>query len=118
MRSYDPEEWFVRASFLAAEPERGARCALCFALQLEAAAEEGRRRGATHLATTLSTSPRKDVTLVSRLGQEAAACHGLTWEDRIWRKRNGFLRSVQISKELQLYRQNYCGCLYSLSKKE
>jgi predicted adenine nucleotide alpha hydrolase (AANH) superfamily ATPase len=113
MRPYEPEEWFVHASPLAGEPERGARCALCFALQLEAAAEEGQRRGATHLATTLSISPHKDVALLSRLGREAAVSHGLTWEDRVWRKRNGFLRSVEISRELGLYRQSYCGCVYS-----
>ncbi|MDR1979609.1 MAG: epoxyqueuosine reductase QueH [Synergistaceae bacterium] len=113
MRPYEPEEWLVHASPLADEPERGARCALCFALQLRAAAEEGERRGVTHLSTTLSISPHKDAALISRLGREAAASRGLTWEDRIWRKNNGFLRSVQISKELRLYRQNYCGCLYS-----
>jgi predicted adenine nucleotide alpha hydrolase (AANH) superfamily ATPase len=114
-RPYNPEEWFARTSFLADEPERGARCALCFALQLRAAAEEGERRGVTHLATTLSISPHKDVALISRLGREAAASRGLAWEDRIWRKRGGFLRSVRISEELGLYRQNYCGCLYSLN---
>jgi predicted adenine nucleotide alpha hydrolase (AANH) superfamily ATPase len=113
LRPYDPEEWFCHAAPLAGEPEGGARCALCFALQLKAAAEEGERRSATHLATTLSISPHKDVELLSRLGREAAASYGLIWEDRIWRKRNGFLRSVQISKELRLYRQNYCGCFYS-----
>ena len=113
LRPYNPREWFDRASSLAGEPEGGARCALCFALQLKAAAEEGQRHGATHLATTLSISPHKDVALISRLGREAAASHGLAWEDRIWRKRDGFLRSVQISKELRLYRQNYCGCVYS-----
>ncbi|MDR1376411.1 MAG: epoxyqueuosine reductase QueH [Synergistaceae bacterium] len=115
-RPYDPEEWLARASSLADEPEGGARCALCFALQLRAAAEEGERRGSTHLATTLSTSPHKDVPLISRLGREAAASHGLTWEDRIWRKRDGFSRSARISSELGLYRQNYCGCVYSRNK--
>jgi predicted adenine nucleotide alpha hydrolase (AANH) superfamily ATPase len=113
MRPYDPEEWLARVSPLADEPERGARCAVCFALQLVAAAEEGRRHGSTHLATTLSISPHKDVALISRLGREAAASFGLIWEDRIWRKGGGFLRSVQISGELGLYRQNYCGCVYS-----
>jgi predicted adenine nucleotide alpha hydrolase (AANH) superfamily ATPase len=115
LRPYDPEEWFARAAPLAEEPEGGERCALCFSLQLEAAAAEGRRCGATHLATTLSISPHKNVTLISRLGREASISCGLTWEDRIWRKRDGFLRSVQISKELGLYRQNYCGCLYSMA---
>jgi predicted adenine nucleotide alpha hydrolase (AANH) superfamily ATPase len=112
-RSYDPEEWFSPASPLAEEPEKGARCALCFFLQLRAAAEEGKKRGATRLCTTLSTSPHKDANLIAKLGREAAAAHGMIWEDRIWRKNNGFLRSLEISKALGLYRQNYCGCLYS-----
>ncbi|MDR2175746.1 MAG: epoxyqueuosine reductase QueH [Synergistaceae bacterium] len=112
-RPYNPEEWFARASVLAAEPERGARCTLCFEMQLRAAAEEGRRRGATHLGTTLSISPRKDAALISRLGREIGAAYGLTWDDRVWRKNDGFLRSLRIGRELGLYRQNYCGCLYS-----
>jgi predicted adenine nucleotide alpha hydrolase (AANH) superfamily ATPase len=116
MRPYVPDEWFVDASRYADEPEGGARCAVCFAMQLRAAAEKAQRRGATHLCTTLSISPHKDVALISRLGGEIAASRGLIWDDRVWRKNGGFLRSVQISKELRLYRQNYCGCLYSKLK--
>jgi predicted adenine nucleotide alpha hydrolase (AANH) superfamily ATPase len=112
-RSYNPEEWLSLASPLAEEPERGARCALCFSLQLRAAAEEGKKRGFTHLCTTLSISPHKDVALISRLGREAAVAYGLIWEDRVWRKNNGFLRSLRICEALGLYRQHYCGCLYS-----
>jgi predicted adenine nucleotide alpha hydrolase (AANH) superfamily ATPase len=115
-RPYDPEEWLSFASPLAKEPERGARCALCFSLQLRVAAEEGKKRGCTHLCTTLSISPHKNVTLISNLGREAAAVHGIIWEDRIWRKNNGFYRSFKICEALGLYRQNYCGCLYSALK--
>ena len=111
--SYNPDSWFAAASHLAGEPERGKRCAVCFSLQLRAAAEEGVKRGASHLGTTLTISPHKDAALISRLGMEIAGQAGLVWEGRIWRKNNGFLRSVQISKELRLYRQSYCGCIYS-----
>lgn len=113
MRPYDPNEWLDRTAFLADEPERGRRCALCFELQLEAAADEGVRLNATHLCTTLSISPHKDVTLISRLGREIAASRGLLWEDRIWRKNNGFLRSLALCRDLGLYRQTWCGCVYS-----
>jgi len=112
-RPYDPEEWFAAASHLADEPEGGERCNLCFSLQLRAAAEECVKQGASHLCTTLTISPHKNAALISRLGMEIASSRGLAWEDRIWRKNNGFLRSVQISKELGLYRQSYCGCVYS-----
>ena len=116
-RPYEPDSWFAAASHLADEPERGQRCNLCFSLQLCAAAEEGIKRGASHLGTTLTISPRKNVALISSLGMGIAASHGLIWEGRIWRKKGGFLRSVQISKELGLYRQNYCGCVYSNKEK-
>jgi len=115
MRPYNPDEWFSEASneTLQREPEGGARCAVCFALQLRAAADEAKRLGASHLCTTLTISPHKDAALISRLGGEIATALGLTWENRIWRKNNGFSRSARISRELQLYRQNYCGCGYS-----
>jgi len=112
-RPYQPGEWFAAASHLADEPERGERCRLCFAIQLRAAAKEAVARGASHLCTTLTISPHKDALFISRLGSEIAGQAGLTWEGRIWRRNNGFLRSVQISRELGLYRQNYCGCVYS-----
>jgi predicted adenine nucleotide alpha hydrolase (AANH) superfamily ATPase len=118
-RPYTPDEWFARVSHLADEPEGGLRCALCLAAQLRAAAEEGARMGVSCLSTTLTTSPRKDAALVSRLGAEAVASLeaavslGLAWDDRVWRKKNGFLRSLRITQELGLYRQNYCGCAYS-----
>ena len=110
---YEPDDWFAAASHLADEPERGKRCEICFSLQLRAAAEEGVKRGVSHLCTTLTISPHKNAALISRLGVEIAALYGLIWENRIWRKKGGFLRSVQISKELGLYRQSYCGCVYS-----
>jgi len=111
-RPYEPNEWFSAASHLADAPERGERCKLCFSLQLNAAAGEARKAGASHLCSTLTISPHKDVSLISSLGAEAAKRADLIWEDRIWRKNNGFLRSVQISKELGLYRQSYCGCVF------
>jgi predicted adenine nucleotide alpha hydrolase (AANH) superfamily ATPase len=117
MEPYEPDAWRALADPLAEEPEGGRRCALCFELQLRAAAAEGARRGATHLGTTLTISPHKDVALISRLGGEIAASHGMIWQDRVWRKNNGFLRSLTISAELGLYRQNYCGCLYSQRSK-
>jgi predicted adenine nucleotide alpha hydrolase (AANH) superfamily ATPase len=116
--SWEPATWLARTSHLAKEPERGKRCALCFALQLRAAAGEGRSLGATHLGTTLTISPHKDVALISRLGEKIAASCGLLWQGRIWRKNDGFLRSLTISRELGLYRQHYCGCIYSMPKGE
>ena len=113
LADYSPEPWFEAVRGLEKEPERGARCEKCFALQLEAAAEWGAAHGFTHLCTTLTISPHKNVNLINEIGARAAAVCGLMWVERVWRKNDGFKRSVEISKELGLYRQNYCGCIFS-----
>lgn len=98
---------------MAAEPEGGGRCRLCFALQLEAAALQAAERGFSHLTTTLTISPHKDPALINQIGAETAKKYGLTWVEKIWRRGGGFQRSVEESTRLGLYRQNYCGCIYS-----
>lgn len=110
---YAPSEWRSSTAGLESEPERGRRCVVCFELQLSAAAKEAAARCCTHLCSSLSISPHKDVALIARLGEEICARQGLKWLDRVWRKNGGFARSIKISEELGLYRQNYCGCLYS-----
>ena len=112
---YAPEEWrahMLRLGLME-EPEGGRRCTACFELQLAAAAGAAVRLGCSHLCTSLTISPHKDAARITAIGERIAAAHGLTWEPRIWRKKNGFLRSIRISKEMGLYRQNYCGCLPS-----
>lgn len=112
--AYDTEEWFSAVRGLENEPERGARCAVCFRVQLEAAADYARENGFTHLCTTLTISPHKDAKLINAIGAQAAAARGLEWVERVWRKNDGFKRSVAESRRLGLYRQNYCGCLFSM----
>lgn len=112
---YLPQSWFDRMSGLMDEPEGGRRCTVCFGLQLEAAALAARERGCTHLCSSLTISPHKDVPRILCLGTEICGRLNLSWEPRIWRKRDGFLRSLRLSREMGLYRQNYCGCLSSLS---
>ena len=116
--AYEPEAWLDATRELAGEPERGRRCALCFRLQLAAAASYAAENGFTHLSTTLTISPHKDAALINKIGAEAAAAHGLVWLARVWRKQDGFKRSVAESSRLGLYRQNYCGCIYSLRSRE
>ncbi|MDO5114923.1 MAG: epoxyqueuosine reductase QueH [Synergistaceae bacterium] len=111
---YLPERWLVAVEGLEDEPERGARCAVCFRVQLEAAARFASENGFPLLCTTLTISPHKDVRLINEIGAKLCAERGLTWLERIWRKKEGFRRSVEESKRLGLYRQNYCGCLFSL----
>lgn len=113
--SYDPESWFAAVRGLENEPERGRRCAKCFERQLSAAAAYAAECGFTHLCTTLTISPHKDAALINETGAKAAAENGLVWVEKIWRKKDGFKRSVTRSKELGLYRQNYCGCVFSIN---
>ena len=110
---YEPDEWLAGVKGLEAEPEGGMRCRKCFTLQLEACAHEAVKAGCEYMCTTLTISPHKNADLINALGQEIASSHGLNWETRIWRKKDGFLRSVRASRELGLYRQNYCGCVFS-----
>jgi predicted adenine nucleotide alpha hydrolase (AANH) superfamily ATPase len=111
---YNPSRWFGEASALAGEPEGGRRCALCFRLQLSAAAGYAARNGYRYVCTTLTISPHKDPALVNEIGAEACRGLGVEWAPRVWRKGGGFKISVGRSREWGLYRQNYCGCAYSL----
>ncbi|MCL1941641.1 MAG: epoxyqueuosine reductase QueH [Synergistaceae bacterium] len=115
---YLPDSWLRSALPYAGEPEGGKRCALCFRLQLEHAAREAAGSGCSHLCTTLTISPHKNVTLINGIGNEIAENYGLAWVGRVWRSNNGFPDSVKAARALGLYRQNYCGCVYSIKIKE
>ena len=111
-----PHLWVESVGALADEPEGGKRCALCFRLQLENTARAAIDSGCSHMCTTLTISPHKNVALINSIGNEIAENFKLVWLPRVWRKNNGFLNSVKMSNSLGLYRQNYCGCIYSNSK--
>jgi len=111
---YTPQIWMDKTKEYASEPEGGRRCPICFAIQLEAAAQKAVELGCTYLCTTLTISPHKDPVLINGIGERTASSLGLTWINRIWRKKGGFQRSVKMSRALGLYRQSYCGCLYSI----
>ena len=111
---YDPQRWISLTERFASEPEGGRRCPLCFELQLRAAARYASAMGGGFLTTTLTISPHKDPYLINKIGEDVSSEYGLKWIPRIWRKNNGFKRSVEESKILGLYRQDYCGCIYSI----
>ncbi len=99
------------------EPEGGRRCEICFRLRLEETARYARENGYSHFCTTLTVSPHKNALLINRLGEELARNYeGLTYLPSDFKKRNGFGRSVEISKKHELYRQNYCGCVFSMKQ--
>lgn len=110
---YEPEVWHKATYGLENEPEGGARCAICFREQFEATAKYAREYNFEYITTTLTISPHKNVKLINEIGNNVATQYGLKWLDFIWRKNNGFLASIKRSKELGLFRQNYCGCVWS-----
>lgn len=111
---------YVHSDFLStvrgyeAETEGGARCEFCFRLRMEEAARLARDGGYDYFATTLSVSPHKDAALLGRIGEELEARYGVKHLPSDFKKREGYKRSVSLSNELELYRQDYCGCEFSL----
>ena len=110
---YDGAAYTDAVRGLEAEPEGGARCTECFRLRLDFAAREAARLGCEYVCTTLSVSPHKDAQRLNAIGLETAERYGVKWLPGDFKKRNGYKRSIELSNELGLYRQNYCGCLYS-----
>jgi predicted adenine nucleotide alpha hydrolase (AANH) superfamily ATPase len=113
---YNPSAYMGAVSELLSEPEGGARCAVCIELRMRAAAEYANKHGYTHFASTLSTSPHKKPKLIDRIGKTLAKEYRLTYVATDFKSAGGFAESVQLSKSLGIYRQNYCGCEMSRRK--
>ncbi len=110
---YEPEDFLAFARGKAGEPEGGERCTACYALRIDRTAKEAADRGFAYFATTLSVSPLKDAARINRLGFAAAEAYGARWLPADFKKRDGYRRSIELSREYCLYRQEYCGCTYS-----
>ena len=110
---YCPGAFFEATAGLGNEPEGGARCEVCFRQRLEKTAAAACISGADYFGTTLTVSPHKDYKLISEIGRELALKYSLSFLDRDFKKKDGFARSIQLSRKYSLYRQNYCGCKYS-----
>lgn len=110
---YETIEFYDAVKGFEKEPERGKRCEICFRLRLTEAAKAARETGADYFTTTLSISPLKDAELLNTIGEELAAEYGVKYLPSDFKKRNGYKRSIELSKEYDLYRQDYCGCIFS-----
>ena len=104
------EEFLAAARGLEKEPEGGARCTACFLLRLEYTARAAAEGGYDFFGTTLTVSPHKDAERINRIGFALAERYGVRWLPSDFKKRNGYLRSIQLSRQYGLYRQEYCGC--------
>ncbi len=110
---YDPQEFYDMAKGLEALPEGGERCFKCYRLRLLESAVKAKEIGADYFCTTLSISPYKNAEKLNEIGEIIAADTGVAYLVSDFKKRNGYKRSIELSTEYNLYRQNYCGCVYS-----
>lgn len=114
--SYDGAAFERISAGYEAAPEGGERCTRCFLLRLEETARQAYAHGFAYYCTTLTVSPHKDAERINRIGEEMGAKYGVKWLPSDFKKRNGYLRSIQLAKEFELYRQDWCGCQYSHSQ--
>ena len=115
---YDGQAFVQAARGLEGEPEGGKRCEACFRLRLRYAAQEAARLRFDYYTTTLSISPMKNAPLLNQLGEEIGREFGVAHLPSDFKKKDGYKRSVQLSKEYDLYRQDYCGCAFSKAERE
>ena len=115
---YDGQAFVQAARDLEGEPEGGKRCEACFRLRLRYAAQEAARLRFDYYTTTLSISPMKNAPLLNQLGEEIGREFGVAHLPSDFKKKDGYKRSVQLSKEYDLYRQDYCGCAFSKAQRQ
>lgn len=113
---YEPSAFYQAVKGLEQIPEGGERCFACFALRLEDAARAAKEGGFDYFTTTLSISPLKNAQKLNEIGETMGEKYGVRWLPGDFKKKEGYKRSIVLSQEYGLYRQNYCGCVFS--KKE
>lgn len=114
---YEPERFYELAKGLEQEPEGGMRCKLCYHLRLEEAARLAAEGGYDYFTTTLSISPLKNAEWLNEIGEELERRYPVKHLPSDFKKKNGYRRSVELSAEYGLYRQDYCGCIFSRAEK-
>lgn len=112
--TYDSDVYYKAVKGLEKEPEGGARCEKCFELRLSEAAREAKKGGFDYFTTTLTISPLKSAPTLNTIGERIGEEVGVSYLPSDFKKKNGYKRSVELSEEHGLYRQNYCGCVYSI----
>lgn len=100
------------------EPERGKRCNVCFELRLEKTAILAKENNYEYFGTTLTVSPYKNAQIINKIGEKIQEKHKIKWLYSDFKKNDGYKKSIELSKKYNLYRQDYCGCIYSKRKEE
>lgn len=111
---YDPALFLTTVQGLEKEPENGVRCLVCYRLRLAGACRFAAENGYDLAASTLTVGPMKKASLINPIGIDEAERAGVKFLEADWKKSDGFRHSCEISKEYGIYRQHYCGCLFSL----
>jgi len=117
-RGYDPQEFYDCVKGLEHIPEGGERCFACYRLRIERAAELAKELGADYFTTTLSISPYKNAAKLNEISEELGELYSVSALPADFKKREGYKRSCQLSAEYGLYRQDYCGCVFSKRERE
>lgn len=115
---YLPEEFFDIAKGLEEEREGGIRCFKCYELRLKEAAKKAKELNFDYFTTVLSISPHKNAEKINEIGEKISQEFGVKFLNSDFKKKNGYKRSIELSKDYNLYRQDYCGCVYSQRNKE
>ena len=115
---YVPEEFFTAVRGLEHIPEGGERCFVCYEMRLREAAEMAKQLKLDYFTTTLSISPLKNAEKLNEIGERLAAEYGIPYLNSDFKKRGGYQRSIELSHEYGLYRQDYCGCVFSRRERD
>ncbi len=110
---YEAEEWFRRMEGKEKEKEGGKRCELCYHMRLEKTAHMTQIKGFSYFTTTLTVSPHKKAPIVNQIGRELERHYSVFFYEADFKKQDGFKKSCILAQKYGLYRQNYCGCVYS-----
>ena len=111
---YDHAKWHKYIKGYENEKEGGARCPLCYRIRLAETAKKAKELGFDYFATTLSISPHKKAVIINEIGREEAKKYNLEFLEDDFKKQDGFKKTNELAKKYNIYRQNYCGCLFSL----
>lgn len=116
--NYEPVVFYQVIKGWENEPEGGKRCFQCYWLRLEKTAQIAKNNRIDYFATTLTISPHKITQKINEMGRKLQKMYGVQYLFSDFKKRNGFKRSIELSKQYKLYRQSYCGCQFSQKKKQ
>ena len=115
---YDYNDFLKIAKGYENVPEGGERCFRCYRMRLESTAKLAKEQGFDYFCTTLSISPLKNSQKINEIGYEVAEKYGIKWLPSDFKKKEGYKRSIELTREYQLYRQNFCGCVFSKENKD